>query len=219
MSILLLHGFSGHPDDLLPLEIALKQAGLSCKRPFLPGHGTHLEDLSATKAADWIKFAREQEADVVIGLSMGGLLGTILAAERPFKKLILLSPAFVLRPLGRLGVWASRLGLARVKHAFKKTVGSDIWDPVARAKSKAYPAIPLKALLEFDAIRQEALRALPHVQCPVFSFFGKHDHTVDVAAASKLVPNPVIFEHSAHILPLDYDQKELITQCLQILEK
>lgn len=219
MSILLLHGFTGHPSDLEPLKTAFETRGFSCVLPLLPGHGAKPEDLNRVKIADWLDCARAYDSDIIVGLSMGGLLASVIAAEQPKAKLILLSPAFFLQPLGRFLISASKLGLWRVLKSIPKAAGSDIADPVARAKSQAYREIPLKALLEFDRLRKQALKALPQITCPVFSFFGAHDHTVNVRKASSCVKNPVILKRSAHVLPLDYDQKELIAQCLGILEK
>ncbi|MEI6805822.1 MAG: alpha/beta fold hydrolase [Myxococcaceae bacterium] len=219
MSILLLHGFTGHPSDVEPLKKAFEAQGFVCDVPLLPGHGTKPKDLNSIKMADWIDCAQSYDSDMIVGLSMGGLLAILLAAQKPKSKLILLSPAFALQPLARLGILLARSGLTRFIETLPKPAGSDIADPAARARSQAYQEVPLKGLIEFDRVRQQALLALPKVTCPVFSFFGARDHTVDVDRSSKLVSNPVIFEHSAHILPLDYDQKELISQCLKILEK
>ncbi|MBL4818954.1 MAG: alpha/beta fold hydrolase [Deltaproteobacteria bacterium] len=219
MSILLLHGFTGHPDDLLPLEQALLQRGFTCERPCLPGHCTSVTDLNRTKAEDWINFVRKRNPDVVIGLSMGGLLGVILAAERPISKLILLAPAFKLKPFGQTGTMLSKLGLHNFVRMYPKMVGRDIQDPIARSQSKAYDRVPLRGLLEFDKVRQQALKALPRVKCPTHTFLGAHDHTIDNSAAMRLMKNPVMLPHSGHVLSVDRDKKELIAQCLKILEK
>jgi carboxylesterase len=219
MSILLLHGFTGHPSDLSPLKSALENHGFTCHAPLLPGHGNTPEDLNKATMEDWLECIRSSDFDVVIGLSMGGLLGTILAEERPLSKLVLLSPAFYLQKPGRLAIRLSKLGVWSFLPAIRKLIGSDILDPSARVKSQALSAIPLKALLEFERVRLRALQVLPQITCPVYSFFGNHDRTVDVQKSSALFKNPVIFKRSAHILPVDYDQKELIAQCLQILEK
>lgn len=219
MSVLLLHGFTGHSSDLQPLKTAFEAHGFPCHLPLLPGHGTRPADLHRVQATDWLDAAKQYDSDIIVGLSMGALLAVCMAAERPTSKLILLSPAFFLHPFGKLGSWAAERGLAHIFNSFPKKGGSDIADPVARAKSQAYQEISLKALIEFNRLRQQAIQALPKVTCPIFSFFGRKDRTIDVAKSSRLVKNPVIFEHSAHILPLDYDQKELISQCLKILEK
>ncbi len=216
--VLLLHGFTGHPDDLAPLDEALSAAGYECERPALPGHALGVPaQIDGSSAEDWNKFVDEHWADVMIGLSMGGLLSVIAAAKRPPQKLILLSPAFYLRTPGKLLALAANCGLGSLVRAIPKAAGSDIAEPKARAASKAYREISLKALREFDSVRRQALAVLPTLKIKPHVFFGAHDHTVDIFASGALFDNPITLGNSAHILPLDYDQKELIKQCLAIL--
>ncbi len=218
MRVLLLHGFTGHPDDLAPLDQAFSAAGYECKRPALPGHACESpQAIERFSANDWIRFTQEQEADVIVGLSMGGLLSVIAAAKRPPQKLILLSPAFYLRTPGKLLALAANCGLGSLVRAIPKAAGSDIAEPKAKAASKAYREISLKALREFDAVRRQALAVLPTLKIKPHVFFGAHDHTVDTEASAALFDDSVILGNSAHILPVDYDQKELIKQCLAIL--
>ena len=219
MSVLLLHGFTGHPSNLEPLEEAFTKQGFSCLSPMLPGHDVLSGNLDRATMQDWLSSVENNQSDVVVGLSMGALLAILMAAERPRKKLVLISPAFVLRLLGRLSVFGAYLGLGSWVKSFPKIAGSDVEDPIGKARCQAYPEVPLKALKEFDLLRQKAIQVLPKLRCPIYSFFGAKDHTVDVQKSAVFVKNPVIFERSAHIIPLDYDQKELIAQCLQILEK
>ena len=218
MSVLLLHGLTGHPDDLKPLDLALTAAGFHCERPALPGHACKdPKEIERYSANDWVKFTQEHAAEVMIGLSMGGLLSVIAAAKKPPKKLILLSPAFYLRTGGRALSLAAEYGLGRLVRAIPKAAGSDIAEPLAKAASKAYPEVSLKALCEFNIARKRALDVLPELSVKPHVFFGAHDHTVDVGASAALFAEPIIFSKSAHILPVDYDQKELIKQCLAIL--
>lgn len=218
MRVLLLHGFTGHPDDLVPLGSALTAAGFQCDRPTLPGHACENPgEIDRFTADDWIQFTKQHAADVMIGLSMGGLLSVIAAAEKTPKKLILLSPAFYLRAQGRLAAFAARHGLANWIRTLPKTAGSDIAEPVAKAACKAYPEVSLKALAEFEVVRRRALAILPSLSIKPHVFFGAHDHTVNVSASAALFENPVILQNSAHVLPVDYDQKELNEQCLAIL--
>ncbi|MBH1989414.1 MAG: alpha/beta fold hydrolase [Myxococcaceae bacterium] len=219
MRIALVHGFTGHPADLMPLHQAFEAAGYPCESLVLPGHATHLQDLIKYRAEDWILAVQKIDCDVLVGLSMGGLLSVIAANRKRYQKLILLSPAFFLQILPGLAAKIAWMGLKAMACNLPKTLGSDIQDPIARVHSQAYQAIPLKALAEFERVRRMALQALVGVNCPQVAFFGAHDRTVNVSKTAPLFQHSVVLPNSAHLLPLDYDQKELIHQCLQILEK
>jgi esterase/lipase len=87
---LLIHGFTGSPPELLPLGKYLAERGCMVAAPLLAGHGTRVEDLAATSWQDWLQSAadalkrlREEpiERIFLIGISMGGLLSLMLAAE------------------------------------------------------------------------------------------------------------------------------------------
>ncbi|MEX2442875.1 MAG: alpha/beta fold hydrolase [Alkalispirochaeta sp.] len=101
-AILLFHGFTGYPGDMRYLAGRLHEAGFTVVVPRLPGHGTNHEDFQGTSAHDWwrravdsyLDVASRHEHVVVGGLSMGGLLATIVAATFPTEGLLLFAPAF-----------------------------------------------------------------------------------------------------------------------------
>jgi carboxylesterase len=89
VGILLLHGLTGMPSEMRPLEKALLKQGFQVKTPLLPGHGADHHALLASTWQDWLKGAQvalmelktECDKTFVCGLSMGSLLATALAAE------------------------------------------------------------------------------------------------------------------------------------------
>jgi carboxylesterase len=99
--VLLLHGLTGVPSEMRPIERMLKRRGCSVEVPLLPGHGATHRELLATGWVDWLEGARRAADDlagrcdalVVAGLSMGALLATLLAAEDSrIDGIVLLSP-------------------------------------------------------------------------------------------------------------------------------
>lgn len=98
--ILLIHGLTGTPIEMRPLAKHLKKLGYRVEVPMLSGHGGGHEELLATTWQDWLAGVRqtlniltaECENVIIAGLSVGGLLGVLLAAENPrVRGLVLLS--------------------------------------------------------------------------------------------------------------------------------
>src|SRR6476469_9839327 len=90
-AVLLLHGFGDTPQTLSLLARRLQRAGYSVSVPLLPGHGRTMDAFKASNADQWLDAARNALSDLrtrhaavlIAGLSMGGALATILAAEHP----------------------------------------------------------------------------------------------------------------------------------------
>jgi pimeloyl-ACP methyl ester carboxylesterase len=88
-AVLCLHGFTGAPGVFRKLGRVFQNDGLNVFAPVLPGHGTVPEDLievtsqqlldAAEQAYD--SLARGYERVHIVGLSMGGALATLLAAN------------------------------------------------------------------------------------------------------------------------------------------
>ena len=51
---LLIHGFTGTPQNIRPLGDFLARRGLSVLAPRLAGHGTSVDEFETTGPADWI---------------------------------------------------------------------------------------------------------------------------------------------------------------------
>lgn len=100
--ILLLHGLTGMPSEMRPVQRYFEDLGYQTEAPLLAGHGGDHHDLIATQWIDWVASAREAldnlltrvEKVVVIGLSMGGTIGALLAHEKKEKVagVVMLSP-------------------------------------------------------------------------------------------------------------------------------
>lgn len=101
MGALLIHGLTGMPNEMKPIERVLTELGCTVSVPMLAGHGAGQKELLATGWPDWLQTAREalnelcKTCDTVVvgGLSMGGLLPILLANENPkVKGIVALSP-------------------------------------------------------------------------------------------------------------------------------
>jgi carboxylesterase len=100
--VLLLHGLTGVPSEMRPVEKYLQKLGFDTEAPTLTGHGASEEEMLDATAAQWIESAdqaltrlRERTDSVVLcGLSMGASISAILAAryQGQVSALIMLSP-------------------------------------------------------------------------------------------------------------------------------
>lgn len=108
--VLLLHGVFGRPSLLAPWAERLSSAGYACHAPTMPGRDpTSDAVLRRTGIDDLVRVAMEaydalDEPPVIVGHSMGGLVGQRLAAVREPAALVLLAsiPPGVLWPQLRM---------------------------------------------------------------------------------------------------------------------
>ena len=88
---LLIHGFTGTPQNIRPLGDFLARRGLTVLAPRLAGHGTTVDEFEQSGPEDWIatinsgvdQLKRTCSSVFAIGISMGGTLALHLGATRP----------------------------------------------------------------------------------------------------------------------------------------
>ena len=208
--VLLLHGFSGDPREMLPLGEGLAAAGFGVHIPVLPGHGGVPHDLADYGWRDWLAAARAafqelrntQSRVIVGGFSMGGALASLLAVESPPEALLLLAMPTFLRPR-----WVMPL-LPALRHAmpwFRPLARADFSDPGVRGQIQQFDAeidlddpavqaalrrqirLPLSALNELAGLLRAARRRLHHIAAPALVMHGSADETAPLESADELV--------------------------------
>jgi carboxylesterase len=216
---LVLHGFTGNPQSMRGLALALADAGFTVELPLLPGHGTDVADMVPTRWEDWSAAAEAAYADlaarcdgvVVVGLSMGGTLSVWLGEHHPeIAALVLVNPLVVPPDADTRAFIAA---LVEGGDELAPGVGSDI--ALEGAVESAYAQLPLRAARSlFDAAA--AVEAeLDSVICPVLLFTSTQDHVVDPVSSDTLaarVKGPVeriVLARSFHVATLDHDRDEI----------
>ncbi len=99
---LLIHGFLATPYIMRSLAKVLNNVGYNVKAICLAGHGTKPKALRKVYYQDWqnqvneaLEALQQQYTEVIIvGFSLGAILGLIAAFNCPIQKMILLAPAF-----------------------------------------------------------------------------------------------------------------------------
>ena len=102
-AVLLLHGYGGKSTNwLYAAEKINENLEIPVYIPRLPGHATNISDFLNSNADQWLRKAVDSYLELntkfqeiyVAGLSMGGLLAALVAAQFKVKKLSLVAPAF-----------------------------------------------------------------------------------------------------------------------------
>jgi len=238
LGCLLVHGFTATPDEMRPLGEALAARGFPVRGVRLAGHGTDVADLARTSWADWFatvaegadRLLRDVPALAVAGMSLGALLALHLAATRPrdVAALVLCGTPLDLGDarLRWLPLLARVPWIARRWAIMPKRNGPDIADPVMRAASRSYPAMPLAGVLELLRLQALVRGEIGRVTQPALLLHGRHDHSVPLAnlelvrrsLASRLVESHVL-ERSWHVVTLDYDRDEVARLTADFLER
>jgi carboxylesterase len=224
---LVLHGFTGNPQSMRGLALALADAGLTVEMPLLPGHGTEMADMLPTRWEDWSAAAEAAYADLaarsdavaVVGLSMGGTLSAWLAQRHPeVAGLALVNPLLMSPDESTVSFVQSMVdGGDEVAPG----IGSDIaMDGVVEY---AYEGLPLRASLSLFAAAAEVEAALGSITCPVLVFTSRQDHVVDPKSSELLVARAkgpveqVVLERSYHVATLDYDKDEIEARTVEFV--
>jgi carboxylesterase len=225
--VLLLHGFGDTPQTLSLLARRLHKAGYSVLVPLLPGHGRSMRDFKQSRADEWIEAAmsalitmREKSPTVsVVGLSMGGALAVLLAAEsRDISALVLIAPYLGMPRVLRLAA-ATHWLWGRFAGEINGRSPRSIRDPIEREKNLAYGAVTAHALFELSKVMTRARKALPRVTAPTLIVQSREDPRVAPEVAESAVKEIgakekklVFTEGAGHIITVDYGRERVFSE-------
>lgn len=232
-TVLLLHGFTGSPWEVRPLGDALAARGYHVVAPLLPGHGREPEAMLWVTAREWLQAAEAALDELsasrvfVAGLSMGALLGVLLAARRVDKVggLVLMAPVVGLQGAdARLLRFLRRFTLAGIKERWLSKTSTDIEDPLERESSPILPRYPLARVLDLMTLQDLVRSSVGAVRCPALLVAAEHDHVIDPAAVTwlhdKLPGSRLVWlQRGFHILPRDVDRARLFVEAGEFLDE
>ena len=224
-AVLLLHGFGDTPQTLTYLADELHARGWDVHAPLLPGHGRTLRSFASSRAQQWVGAAREAldyllaryQHVAVVGLSMGGAVAAILAADRDrLVALALLAPYVELPPRLRRLVRHHQV-IHVVTPVLRGNTERSILDPVERARSLGYRAMTPALARELSVIAERARVALPRIRVPTLLAQSRQDNRLAPAVADRAfaalgAKNKELLwlDGAGHVITVDYGREKLI---------
>lgn len=231
-AVLLLHGFGDTPQTLAYLAAYLHAHGWAVRAPLLPGHGRTLDEFAKSRATDWVESARTElkalraryETVSIVGLSMGGSLATILAAEeRGVDGLVLLAPYLSMPTRLRRAASAHHL-LGTVFPYLEGRGEQSIRDPAESARNLAYRFTTPRLVFELACVVDRARGAAPAVTAPTLVIQSRQDNRIPPDAAQRAF---ALFaaanrrlswtEGNGHIITVDYGRQGVFASVVEWL--
>ena len=227
---LLVHGFTGTPKEMRMLGDSLAQEKYTILAPRLAGHATCLEDMERTNWHDWLASVEDgltllkgcTEQQVVLGLSMGGVLSLMAAARYDVKGVVTFSAPCGLPPDPRAKFlpyisWAMRY------------VGKGIPDwknPEAAKDHVDYPKYPTRSILQLKEIIEVMRGDLPKVKVPALVVQSHQDHGIPADSLDTIYngisstdKTKLWVENSGHVVIREPDREIIFAAAKQFIKR
>jgi carboxylesterase len=217
---LLIHGFTGTPKEMRMLADSLAQEKHTILGIRLAGHATDLEDMRHSTWRDWLASVEDglnilkgcTDQQVVMGLSMGGVLSLMAAARYQIHGVVTFSAPCGLPkdPRAKFLPYITWL----VPQIEK---GKPDWhNQEARKDHVDYPGYPTKSILQLQNLISAMLNELTDVKVPALLVQSHADHGIPAESLdtlyngiSSLDKTKLWVEKSGHVV-IREPERELI---------
>lgn len=228
-AVLLIHGFTGAPGHMRVIGEAVQKAGFTARGIRLPGHGETVEKMMQSGAQQWLDACCEAYQEMcgryrhvsVGGLSMGGILATLLAEEFEPACLVLFAPAMkyrsqlnylspVVKYLCPTLRWPSNLG--RKDFLYEYDYG--------------YEKIPVGKVEDMTHLQRKACAGLAAVTCPTLVIQSHKDEQVHISVpeivtrgVSSQVREICWVDNSSHVCTIGPDRAYVCARVIDFLRR
>jgi carboxylesterase len=229
--VLLIHGFGGTPFEMRYLGQELNRAGYTTLGTRLAGHGTNLNEFTASLWPDWLDSVERAFSQLqaicqakgdfpaihVVGQSLGSTLSLLLAHRRrnEIASLGLLATALWLPPYSGLPLdLIETTRLYRILPPIPKIFGSDVRDRDQRQTNPAYGFLSLPPLISMARLMRMVRGLVPSVDVPALILHARRDHTIPYACSEELaqrLPNGALLplHDSFHLISIDRERERV----------
>jgi carboxylesterase len=221
---LLVHGFTGTPQNVRPLADYLARRGLAVSAPRMPGHGTTVADLDRTGPEDWLAAAEQALSELrercstvfVAGISMGGTITLELARRHPDLAgvVVMAAPVQAMEALEPLVDDPDRPDTVPAPWAAVGVLTEDIG-----VGGIAYLEMPLGALERGMGLMREVREGLSEITIPTLLIYGDADLIVDKANGPFILDSIgssekhlLALPDSSHEVTLDVDRERVMVE-------
>lgn len=225
--VLLVHGFTGSPAEMLLLGQFLNERGYTVLAPRLCGHGTSPDEMAGTNWTNWYHCVCDGYHLLrnicrrihVIGLSMGGLLAMKLAMGYEVEKVVALSAPIHIadQNLGLLPPKEETVGMF-IRKERRRIAG------LAPCYSVAYNQTPLVSVHSLLSLIESVMHALPQLKKPLLIVQSKKDRTVLPNSGTYIYQNAgseekelFWLEHSGHLVTLDMEREVVFEKIIEFI--
>jgi carboxylesterase len=229
--ILLTHGFTASPTEMLPIGKFLHKKGYTVHGVQLAGHGTYYQELPNYTYNEWINSIEEGlsllsencESIIPIGISMGAILSLLLVHQHPeanFEKIVLLAPAF--------GLKSKLIKLVPFISIFKKFLykGDRVLQYYKDHNLYAYYYYPTQSLAQLQKLMNFFHQSTLQIQIPTLISYGDLDDTISITAIEPVIRTKFIQEvvkvttypNSRHNFTTDPDAQDLFLGIYNFIE-
>lgn len=221
--VLLVHGFTGSPAEMLLLGRYLHEQGYTVLGVRLAGHGTTPKDMARMSRRDWYDSVCDGYSILscccskisVVGQSMGGLLSLKLAASLPLASVAVLAAPIFIHEDKMLYALPER---EKCVGKYKKKNRRQIAD-IPEVCNASYGEMPLVSVHELLDLIESAKKDLFRISCPLLVMQSHNDHTVRERSANYIYRRAGTKEkelywldNSGHLLTIDCQRQEVFEQ-------
>ena len=217
-AVLLLHGFTGNPNDVKRLGRYLAERNYTVHAPLYKGHGLDPLTLVQSNPQEWwdsvvegydLLCEKGYEEIAVAGVSLGGVFSLKLGVERPTKAIVTMSAPAIAKSPDSL---QSRI----VEYAINYKKLSGTYDPDKDTYQTISELVQMPSLTTLQTMINETSSKLNTVNTPVHVLRGLEDDPYYCESADLIyssvksrIKSVKTFVNSGHILTLG-KEKELV---------
>ena len=220
---LLIHGYTGTPFEMRMLGDFLQGTGCTVLAPRLFGHATQPDDMVRARWQDWMASVEDglnllkgcTRQQVVMGLSMGGILALLSAARFQVSGVVTFSTPSALPD-------DPRLMFLPMLYPFYPRVGKgkpDWHNPNAAQDHKEYPYFPTRSLMELNALIKQMRSELDQVTAPAFFVQSHQDKSIPPESMDTLYEHvhsveksKLWVENSGHVVIREPEREKIFTE-------